>query len=136
MFDTSNFPENHPSGIPSGLNEEVRGMFKDECGGKIIKEFIALRPKLYSYEMDGGGGEKKCKGVKECVVKNEVTHDGYRKCLFSNEKVCRSMNIFRSRQHGIYTATVNKIALSANDDKRVIQEDGISTLAMGHFGDS
>jgi len=33
----------------------------------------------------------------------------------------------------IYTEEVNKIALSADDDKRVIMEDGIHTLAYGHY---
>ena len=47
---------------------------KDEAGGKIIKEFVGLRSKLYSYVMDEGKGEKKCKGMKENVVKKNVTH--------------------------------------------------------------
>ena len=53
-FDTSDYPENHPSGIPTGINKKVLGMFKDEAGGKIIKEFVGLRAKLYSYKMDEG----------------------------------------------------------------------------------
>ncbi|XP_052806313.1 uncharacterized protein LOC128235536 [Mya arenaria] len=48
MFDTSNFPADHPSGIKSGVNKKVVGMFKDECGGKIMHEFVGLRAKLYS----------------------------------------------------------------------------------------
>ena len=43
------------------------------------------------------------------------------------------MNVFRSHLHDVYSEEVNKIALSANDDKRIIQEDGIHTLAHGHF---
>ncbi|WAR13646.1 LOW QUALITY PROTEIN: hypothetical protein MAR_027826 [Mya arenaria] len=48
MFDTSNFPPDHPSGIKSGVNKKAVGMFKDECGGKIMHEFVELRAKLYS----------------------------------------------------------------------------------------
>ena len=33
----------------------------------------------------------------------------------------------------LYTEELNKVALSVEDDKRVIQEDGISTLAYGHY---
>ena len=40
---------------------------------------------------------------------------------------------FQSNYHQIYTKKVNKVALSANDDKRVIGEDGISTKAYGHY---
>ena len=43
------------------------------------------------------------------------------------------MNIIRSHKHEIFTETVNKIALSANDDKRIIREDGIHKFAHGHY---
>ena len=39
--DTSNFPQNHSSGILR-MNKKVPGMFKDELGGKIISEFCGL----------------------------------------------------------------------------------------------
>ena len=58
-FDTSNYPENHPSGIPTGINKKVLGMFKDEAAGKNIKEFVGLRAKLYSYKMYEGVEEIK-----------------------------------------------------------------------------
>ena len=45
-FDTSDYPSNHPSGIKTGLNSKVLGMFKDEAGGKQIFEFVGLRVKL------------------------------------------------------------------------------------------
>ena len=48
-FDTSDYPPDHPSGIPSGFNKKVHGMFKDEAGGKVIDEFVELRAKWYSY---------------------------------------------------------------------------------------
>ena len=47
-FDTSDYPTNHPSGIKTGFNRKVLGMFKDEAGGKQIVEFVGLRAKLYS----------------------------------------------------------------------------------------
>ena len=71
-FDTSDYPPNHPSGIPTGCNKKVLGMFKDEAGGKIIDEFVGLRAKLYSYKMLKGKESKKCKGVKKLVVKNSI----------------------------------------------------------------
>ena len=40
------------------------------------------------------------------------------------------MNVIRSHLHDVYTEEVNKVALSAEDDKRVIMEDGIHTLAQ------
>ena len=96
---------------------------KDEAGGKIIKGFVGLRAKLYSYKMFEGKEEKKCKGV----------NDDYEECLFSKKPQMRKMNVIRSHQHEIFSETVNKIALSADDDKRIVLDDKISTLAFGHY---
>ena len=62
-----------PQVFESGVNKKVIGMFKDECGGKIMQEFVGLRAKLYSYKMYEGDETKKCKGVKSSVVKKEIT---------------------------------------------------------------
>ena len=44
------------------------------------------------------------------------------------------MNVIRSRVHNIFTEKINQVALSCEDDKRFICEDGIHTFALGHFG--
>ena len=132
-FDTSDYPENHPSGIPTGKNKKVLGMMKDEAAGKIIKEFVGLRSKLYSYIMDEGEENKKCKGIKKQVVKNSITHEDYKTCLETGKEQLRKQNIIRSYEHEVYTEEVNKVALSAEDDKRYILEDGKHTLAWGHY---
>ena len=132
-FDTSNYPENHPSGIPTGLNNKALGMFKDEAGGKIIKEFVGLRAKLYSYKMDEGKENKRCKGVKKNVVERSITHEDYKTCLETGKEQLRRQNIIRSYDHALYTEEVNKIALSATDDKRYLLKDSYDTLAWGHY---
>ena len=68
-FDASNFDKDHPSGIETGINEKVIEMMKDEVGGKQITEFVGLQSKLYAYKMDSGKEEKKCKGMRNVVVK-------------------------------------------------------------------
>ena len=67
--DTSDYPTNHPSGIKTGPNSKVLGMFKDEAGGKQIVEFVGLRAKLYSYKMLDGYEDKKCKGLQRMIQK-------------------------------------------------------------------
>ena len=131
MFHTSNFDMNHSSGI-QGKNKKVPGMMKDEAGGKIIEGFVGLRAKLYSYKMFEGKEEKKCKGIKKAVIKKHISFDDYKECLFSKQTQMRKMNVIRSHQHEIFSETVNKIALSADNDKRIIMDDGISTLAFGN----
>ena len=76
---------------------------------------------------------KKCKAVKKNVVKKSITHEDYKDCLFTGREKLRKMNVIRSHLHEIYTEEINKIALSADDDKRIILEDGIHTLAHGHY---
>ena len=131
-FDTSDYPENHPSGIPTGINKKVLGMFKDEVAGKIITEFVGLRAKLYSFKMEDGKENKRCKGVKKQVVKESITHEDYKTCLLTGKEILRKQNILRSYDHEVYTEEVNKVALSAEDDKRYILSDGMDTLAWGH----
>ena len=47
------------------MNKEVIGVMKDELGGKIMKEFIGLRPKWYSYLTEMKRLIKKAKGTKK-----------------------------------------------------------------------
>ena len=55
--------------LPMGKNKKVIGLMKDELGGKIMTEFVALRPKTYAYaiNVDKGNKVKKVKGTKRCV---------------------------------------------------------------------
>ena len=48
-FDTSNYDKNDKRPLSIGTNKKVPGLFKDELGGKIITEIVALRPKTYAY---------------------------------------------------------------------------------------
>ena len=129
-FDTSDYPLIHPSGIITGVNKKVIGMFKDEVAGKQITHFVGLRPKLYSFRIEEDREVKKCKGVKKNIIKKKLDFDDYVKCLFSGEKEMRSMKIIRSEKHDIYSKEVNKIALSNEDDKRIVLEDKVHTLAF------
>ena len=128
-FDTSGYEPDRP--LPIGKNKKVIGLMKDELGGKIMKEFISLRPKMYSYRV-GKEEPKKCKGIKKCVVKKTISFEDYKRCLFEGTRIHRSQLMFRSRKHKVKTLEVNKLALSREDDKRV-SVDGISSLAMGHY---
>ena len=102
---------------------------KDELGGEIMKEFISLRSKMYSYRV-GSSEPKKCKGIKKCVVKKIISFEDYKKCLFNGEKIHRSQLLFRSCKHKVRTLVLNKLALSREDDKR-ISIDGIASCTIG-----
>ena len=134
MFDTSAYPENHPSGLPR-MNKKVPGLMKDEACGKIITKAVCLGPKQYAYEMDEGDGEKKCKGVKKSVVKNTLTAEHYENCLRNKTTYRAKFNTLRSRKHDITTECETKIALTVADNKRIIipNDPEHKTLALGHW---
>ena len=108
---------------------------KNEAAGKNIVEFVGLRPKLYSLKMKGGKESKRCKGVTKSVVKKEITHEDYRNCFFSGKEVLKKMNVIRSREHEIFSETVEKVALSSSlkMTRYLILEDEMETLAWGHW---
>ena len=126
-YDTSNYSPGHP--LFSTANKKIIGKFKDELGGKVMTEFIGIRPKMYSYVGEESG--KRAKGVKKSVLCKTITHEDYKKCLLNREVFHRDMPGLRSRAHTIYGETVHKVALAPLDTKRYIL-DGISTLAFGH----
>ena len=128
LYDTSNYPADHP--LFSTANKKIIGKFKDELGGKVMTEFIGIRPKMYSYVGEESG--KRAKGVKKSVLKQTITHDDYKKCLVNREVFHRDMSGLRSYHHVIKGETVHKVALAPLDTKRYILDDGISTLAFGH----
>ena len=82
-FDISNFEVDRP--LSTRKNEKVVGLIKDELGGKIMREFVALRPKTYSYIMDDVSNDKKAKGTKKYVIKRVLKFNDY-KIAYSRTK--------------------------------------------------
>ena len=133
-FDTSGYSKEDNRPLPIGKNKKVIRLMKDELGGKIMTEFVALRAKMYAYRMlnKKKPEDKKCKGTKKCVVAESLTFEDYKKCLFKGNTVYREQVLFEHDKHDVFTVNKCKIALNRDDDKRIIQEDGITTLARGY----
>ena len=89
-FDTSNYDKNDKRPLQIGVNKKVIGMFKDELGGKIMKEFCALRAKTYSYLMDDDSEKKKAKGMKKCVIKRRLMFENYKDSFFNKKAILKS----------------------------------------------
>ena len=124
-YDTSNYEVNRP--LPTGKNKKIIGLMKDELGGKIITKFVTLRPKTYSFVTDDGKEDKKAKGTKKCIIKKMIKFNDYKKCLLNDELILKSQQRFVSKKHDVYTENINKIALSNNDDKRIVSSNKISS---------
>ena len=131
-FDTSNYEVDRP--LPTGKNKKVIGLMKDELGGKIITEFVTLRPKTYSYLTDDCKEDKNANGTKKCVIKRMIKFNDYKNCLLKDEVLLKSQQRFISKKHDVYTENINKIALSNNDDKRIVSSDKIMSYTYGYKG--
>ena len=118
-FDTTNYEVDRP--LPTGKNKKEMGLMKDELGGNIMTEFVALRPKTYAYAIDDDkyNEVRKAKGTKRCVIKKVLKFNDYKDLGFKSER------------HDVYTEKVNKIALSSNDDQRLQTFDRIATYPYG-----
>jgi hypothetical protein len=128
-FDTSNYSDSNPYGIIP-QHKKIPGLFKDELGGEIISEFVGLRSKLYCIKSEKMQ-LKKAKGIKKHVLR-DLDFQRYTKVLLNKERLRKANIVFKSLKHVIFTQSVTKVALSSNDDKRIILKDQISTISWGH----
>ena len=134
---------------------------KDELKGIAAEEVVGLRPKLYSilykrvvyYELNEFGEEEEvkhtsnssfkkviymndkmtAKGIKESVKRAHLRHSQYVDALKTLSTYNVQQNLLKSKKHTIYSISIKKVGLNAFDDKRWICQDGIHTLAHGHW---
>ena len=64
-----------------------------------------------------------------------IKFDVYKNCLLKDKILLKSQQIFISKKHDVYTKNVNKIALSNDDDKRIVSSDKITTYSYGYKGE-
>ena len=129
-FDMSGYSKDDNRPLPIGENKKVIGLMKDELGGKIMTEFVALRAKMYAYrKIDKEVEKKRYKGTTKCVASEGLTVDDYKTCQSDGKTIYRGQMLFENKKHEVYTVSKHKIALNRDDDKRLVQADGITTLA-------
>ncbi|KAL9984486.1 hypothetical protein ACROYT_G006784, partial [Oculina patagonica] len=161
-YDTSNYPLEHRlfstknKKVLGKMKDECAVVEEDEVekDGKMVEikypvlftisESVCLRPKMYSLDCKkicvfsskkkkNEKNIKKAKGVKECVTKKKINHENFKDTLFQIKESFHEMHMLRSYAHEMYSIVVNKKSLSPFDSKRWICEDGINTLAYGHY---
>ena len=72
--------------------------------------------------------------MKKHFVKKNVHHDAFVQVLQNATQTTMSkFKCFKSTNHVLNTVEVSKLCLRAFDDKRYILENGINTLAYGHY---
>ena len=63
-----------------------------------------------------------------------IKFNDYKKCLLNDEVIFKSQQRFISKNHDVYTKNVNKIALSNDDDKRIVLSNKITSYPYGYKG--
>ena len=95
-FDTSNYSKDDNRTLPIGWNKKIIGLFKDELGGKIMKEFVGFRAKTYAYLMDDNSEHKKAKGTKTSVIKRDLLLKNYKDFLFNDKIILKSQQGYKN----------------------------------------
>ena len=118
-------------------NKKVPGKFSDEKPEEVIKEVVALKPKMYSILAKpllrhGLTSHTTAKGISK-VAQRKITHQDYVDTLRKRGATIVTSNAIRSFSHQLYSVEVTKRGLSAYDDKKYILSDGINTLSYGHY---
>ncbi|XP_053214135.1 uncharacterized protein LOC128397434 [Panonychus citri] len=132
IFDFSDYPTNHSSGLYSDKNKKKLGYLKDEMMGKQILEFIALKSKVYTIRSEDFD-KKTAKGVQRVVLKEMISFEDYKAALFQHKLFFHNMRSIKSNHHDIKSIQTRKLALNPFDDKRYILDNGVDTLAYGHY---
>lgn len=132
IFDFSDYPKDHFSGLSTDIHKKKLGYLKDEMNGKHILEFIALKPKVYAMKTEDST-KKTAKGVQKAVLKSMVSLDDYKTSLFELKLFHHDMRAIRSKGHAIKSIQTHKLALNPFDDKRYLKLDGVTSYAFGHY---
>ena len=143
-FDTSKYELDRP--FPKWKMKKQILLMAAELIGKVLKEFVTLRAKIYIYLIVDGSEDKKAKGTKKCVVKRKLKFENYKNLseatqleskrnhlenneihlhslkkdykefIKNNALILKTRKRFKNEKHNFFTEETNKITLSLNDD--------------------
>ena len=141
-FDFSDYPRDHFCFDTS--NRKKIGLFTDELNSLCLEEFVGLRPKSYSIKFRGKvknnaivhlneDVKKVAKGTKYGVKERHLRHAHYLDALHNWKTIYMRQNSIQSKNHKLASYHQCRASLTCFDTKRWILEDGIHTLAHGHY---
>jgi hypothetical protein len=112
------------------------GMFKDEMPDETITKVIALAPKSYAVEVENTKVSIAMKGIPKKAVDsdgNGIGINAFEGAFQHIEQPKVSSYSLRSKDHTVRCIKTTKKSVSGYDDKRHVLEDGVHTLAHGHY---
>ena len=128
-LDLSNFPPNHPL-----YNDKYKGhlgKLKIETAADYMSEFVALRPKMYSFLTSKSQvNHNTLKGIPN-HIRQKLTLEQYKECLYENIPVHSVIHNLRFYNHDMSVIRNNKLTLSSFEDKR-FYDDSTKSYGYGH----
>ena len=120
------------SNVLNPTNKKVIGKMKDDYKGIPINKFVGLKTKMYSIVLVNKfvGLESKIHSI--VSDNSSIEYNKNSNILFQKKIRRHEMKRIQTKKHKIGTYEVNKISLSCFDDKRLILDDRITTLAYFH----
>jgi len=88
---------------------------------------------MYSLHVPNKQTKIHAKGIKISYIKQHVRHQQFLDVLQTKQITKSQFRTFQSKNHAVQNVEINKTCLNAFDDERYILDDGIATLAYGHF---
>jgi hypothetical protein len=136
-FDLSDYPKDF---FHDATNKAIIGKFKDEAKGKTAEAFVGLRAKMYCWKLSkqltdntyASEEKARAKGIQRAAMRDVRFEDYEQQIRTPHEHKVTNRRI-GSHLHRLYTYEYDKKGLCSFDDKRYILEDGISSLAYGHY---
>ncbi|CAC5357649.1 unnamed protein product [Mytilus coruscus] len=109
-------------------NELVREVENVEQAHRVpIKEFVGLRPKMYSLIYDIKNGDelleeekRTAKGLPKCAIEKQIRHIHYKQCLVDNKMTMNDMDLIRSENHTLYINNVRKVVEDCDKKYNII----------------
>ena len=157
LYDFFEYPTDHRN--YNIENKKVLGKLKDELNGKIITEFVADKPKMYSYEYIDNYKDmlKNCESDEYELIKykmrsneyidnyailNKNKHKGikisvdlkhgeYKRALYKEELIYKEFYNLQLNKQKIHLDKIDKIALNPFDSKRH-WIDNINSVPYGY----
>ena len=114
------------------VNGTVVLKFKDELQGRIMKEYVGLRPKLYSFRTEDEQETKKSRGIKMNVVNTKITFHDYLMSLVQQKIFKYTQCTIQSKLHNVFTIERSKIGLNYQYNKGIIMQNHM-ILPYGHY---
>lgn len=75
---------------------------------------------MYSYKKNNEKSDRAAQGIKENVIKKDITHEDYKNVFFNNIQMHHKMKTMRRNNHQLGSYELNKLSLRCFDDKRYI----------------